>query len=377
MGQTETQQTGGQDGGGGTGSDSGGGSDIESWEEAQHVATASWLSDNIDDVTVVDASPVDGTGYIDGAVGLDAGQTRGAPATPLHFEVNGIMKRPDDLAEVFGQNGISETDDVVVYDEFGGLWAATVVKSFIWAGHEGDVKLFEGNRTYWVEEGGATSESLAEPSEADYSHNGPAEDLIVTGVDVMRHLNDDSAVFVDNRDFVEYTGTEVRRHGGPSGSREGMNHRGGHIPGAELLPWRRLLTDPDNDELTTVGTSEIIRSPAHLRPVDEVSSELGELGISRDQTVISYCQTAVRGALPLPLLTDMGYNVRVYEGAYEEWGGNQITPITDLPPGGGWAYERAEEYGGFPGGEDYGVEQSSYGSDELLEILYDSLEPGT
>jgi thiosulfate/3-mercaptopyruvate sulfurtransferase len=89
--------------------------------------------------------------------------------------------------------------------------------------------------------------------------------------------------------------------------------RGGHIPGAANVPWKRAV----NDDAT-------FKSLEKLRAV-----YLGELGLSTDQEVIAYCRIGERSSHTWFVLKHlMGHeNVRNYDGSWTEWGNTVRAPI--------------------------------------------------
>jgi thiosulfate/3-mercaptopyruvate sulfurtransferase len=88
--------------------------------------------------------------------------------------------------------------------------------------------------------------------------------------------------------------------------------RGGHIPGAQSIPWA-MAANPD-------GT---FKSPEELRQI-----YVGK-GITPDQDVITYCRIGERSAHTWFVLTQLlGYpRVRNYDGSWTEWGNLVRAPI--------------------------------------------------
>ena len=89
--------------------------------------------------------------------------------------------------------------------------------------------------------------------------------------------------------------------------------RGGHIPGAASVPWKRAANDD--------GTFKSRRRAAgHLR---------GRAGLATDDDVIAYCRIGERSSHTWFVLSHLlGYpTVRNYDGSWTEWGNLVRAPI--------------------------------------------------
>ena len=89
--------------------------------------------------------------------------------------------------------------------------------------------------------------------------------------------------------------------------------RGGHIPGAVNMEWTEAM-DKQHD--------------LRLKSARDLLHMLESQGISKDKTVIVYCQTHHRSAHTYIMLKSLGYeNVKGYPGSWSDWGNEPNTPI--------------------------------------------------
>jgi thiosulfate/3-mercaptopyruvate sulfurtransferase len=114
---------------------------------------------------------------------------------------------------------------------------------------------------------------------------------------------------VDVRSPQEFSGELLHM---PDYPQEGAL-RGGHIPGAASVPWKRAANDD--------GT---FKSADELRAI-----YLNEIGLSADEEVIAYCRIGERSSHTWFVLTHLlGFSrVRNYDGSWTEWGNLVGAPI--------------------------------------------------
>jgi thiosulfate/3-mercaptopyruvate sulfurtransferase len=89
--------------------------------------------------------------------------------------------------------------------------------------------------------------------------------------------------------------------------------RGGHIPGAASVPWKRAANDD--------GT---FKSVPDLKAIYQ-----GEVGLAPGDDIVVYCRIGERSSHTWFVLTQLlGYpTVRNYDGSWTEWGNTVRVPI--------------------------------------------------
>ena len=124
----------------------------------------------------------------------------------------------------------------------------------------------------------------------------------------MAHLDNSGQLF-DVRSPEEYSGTLLHM---PDYPQEGAL-RGGHIPGAANVPWKRAA----NEDGTFKGIGD-------LRQIYAT-----ELGLKPEDEVIAYCRIGERSSHTWFVLRYLlGFdNVRNYDGSWTEWGNLVGVPI--------------------------------------------------
>ena len=196
---------------------------------------------------------------------------------------------------------------MILYGDNNNWFAAFAYWQFKMGGHE-RVSLMNGGRLKWEQEGRELTTDPTEVERTAYEAGEADPSLRVLQPDVRAALGDGSTVLVDVRSPAEFTGEILA----PPGLQE-LSQRGGHIPGADNVPWLTAVNEAD-------GT---------FKSADELLEIYGPLGATGDAPVITYCRIGERSAhtwFALHELLGVG-NVRNYDGSWTEWGSMIGQPI--------------------------------------------------
>ena len=265
-----------------------------------------WLAEHLDDPDVVVAESDEDvllydTGHIPGAVKMD-----------WHADLNDPVARDyvdgEGFAAMMSARGISPGTTLVLYGDNFNWWAAYALWVCSLFGHE-DVRLLDGGRQKWVDEGRPLTTKAPSPKPTDYPVL-PRDDETIRAFkeDVLAHIGA-AGRLVDVRSPGEYSGELTHM---PDYPQEGAL-RGGHVPGAENVPWKTAAND-DGTFKDAAELSEIYRAG---------------LGLEDDEEIIAYCRIGERSSHTWFVLTHLlGLpNVRNYDGSWVEWGNAVRVPI--------------------------------------------------
>jgi len=279
---------------------------FEQYANPDKLVSTEWLAEHLDDPDVVivesdeDVLLYD-TGHIPGAIKID-----------WHLDLNDPVTRDyldgRKFAELMSSKGISRDSTVVFYGDNFNWWAAYALWVFSLFGHP-DVRLLDGGRKKWVDEGREMTKDVPRRPRTEYpvvERNDAA--IRAFREEVLEHVQGGGKL-VDVRSPQEYSGELLHM---PDYPQEG-SLRGGHIPGAANVPWKRAANDD--------GT---FRSADELRAIYEQ-----EQGLSKDSDVIAYCRIGERSSHTWFVLHHLlGYpKVRNYDGSWTEWGNLVRAPI--------------------------------------------------
>jgi thiosulfate/3-mercaptopyruvate sulfurtransferase len=242
------------------------------------------------------------TGHIPGAVKIDWHADLNDPLTRDYLDA-------EKFAALMSSKGIAPDTTVVFYGDKNNWWAAYALWVFQLFGHS-KVKVMDGGRKKWEDEGRPFTTEVPSYPRADY----PVPDRDDSKVrafreEVLEHVNAKGRL-IDVRSPEEYRGEKLHM---PEYPQEGAV-RGGHIPGANNVPWARAV-NPETGEFRTAD---------ELRSIYEQ-----EVGLTKDQDVIAYCRIGERSSHTWFVLTYLlGYDqVRNYDGSWTEWGNLVRAPI--------------------------------------------------
>ena len=211
----------------------------------------------------------------------------------------------EDFEALLGSHGITEDSTVVLYGDNANWFAAYAYWQFKYYGHD-DVKLLDGGREYWIENGYPTTGETPSFTEQSYTASGPRESIRAYREDVETAI-DRGVPLVDVRSPEEYSGEVLA----PPGLNE-TAQRGGHIPGAKNISWAAVTNDD--------GT---------FKSAEEIESLYAEEGIDGESTTVAYCRIGERSSVAWFALHELlGYEDTVnYDGSWTEWGNLVSAPI--------------------------------------------------
>jgi thiosulfate/3-mercaptopyruvate sulfurtransferase len=269
------------------------------------LVSTDWVADHRTDPNVrlievdVDTSAYD-TGHIAGAVGWNW-------KTDLQRKPVRDIPSKEEWEQLLGRSGVSNDTTVVLYGDNNNWFAAFAYWLFKLYGHN-DVRLMDGGRKKWADEGRELTTEPANVPAASYTAQEANPELRAYRSQVEAQLGGQGKALVDVRSPGEFSGQLLAPENLPQ---EGAQ-RGGHIPGAANIPWG-----------TAVAENGAFKSP------DELRSIYGGKGISEDKEVIAYCRIGERSAHTWFVLHEiLGYpNVRNYDGSWTEWGSLIGAPI--------------------------------------------------
>jgi thiosulfate/3-mercaptopyruvate sulfurtransferase len=242
------------------------------------------------------------TGHIPGAVKIDW-------TTDLNDQVMRDYVDREQLQRLLRAKGINQDTTIVFYGDKNNWWATYALWVLQLFGIT-NVKILDGGRLRWVDEGRKLSTETPASAEGNITV-GERDDTRIRAFreDVLEHLKRKGQL-VDVRSPEEYRGEKTHM---PEYPQEGCL-RGGHIPGAKSVPWAKAV-DPD---------THVFRSASELRKLYEQDNSL-----KQDQETIAYCRIGERSSHTWFALTYLlGFDkVRNYDGSWTEWGNAVRLPV--------------------------------------------------
>jgi thiosulfate/3-mercaptopyruvate sulfurtransferase len=270
------------------------------------LVTTGWLAERLDDPRLVVAESDEDvllydTGHIPGAVKID-----------WHADLNDQVARDyvdaEGFARLMSEKGVSRDSTIVFYGDNFNWWAAYAMWVCRLFGHE-DVRLLDGGRQKWIAEGRPLSTEPPRRARTEYPVI-ERDDAAIRAFreDVMAHIGTRGRL-VDVRSPQEYSGELTHM---PDYPQEGAI-RGGHVPGAVNVPWRRAVAEDG-----TFKTAEELRA-----------IYLEEQGLGPADDIIAYCRIGERSSHTWFVLTQLVglERVRNYDGSWVEWGNAVRAPI--------------------------------------------------
>jgi thiosulfate/3-mercaptopyruvate sulfurtransferase len=269
------------------------------------LVTTDWVAEHLNDGDVAVAEVDENTDL------YDEGHIRGAIKLHWKDDLQDPIER--DVIDqgafelLMGSRGIGNGTTVVVYGDKNNWFAAYAYWYLKVYGH-GDVRILDGGRQKWIDEGRELSTDAPSTSQASYTAKDRDENIRARRDAVLANLGKDGIALVDVRSPQEYAGELMA----PPGYEQEGASRTGHIPTAQSIPWAQAVKDD--------GT---------FKPADELRALYEGKGVTGDKAVTAYCRIGERSAHTWFVLRELlGYeDVRNYDGSWTEWGNLVGVPI--------------------------------------------------
>ena len=222
------------------------------------------------------------------------------------YEYNGMRATREKMAGILGSYEISQDTTILLLSAKADYDAARVWWILDMYGHD-KMFMIDGGIDGWKQAGlPVVSGAVAKPEGVKYEFASEADgDKFATIEDVKASLTDENIVVLDTRTDFEYDGLALY-----SGA-----FAKGRIPGAYHIEWSKMV----NEDKT-------------FKSKGEIKAVLSEYGITKDKTVISYCQSGVRSAHMTFVLSQLlGWeDVKNYDGSWIEWSYNAVNDRVEL-----------------------------------------------
>lgn len=268
--------------------------EITSPFKGEYVVDADYLKSKIGDenTIIVDARGEDAAkkGTIKGATTTTWQYLARCEEGKAGDEMWGTILEKDELAKRLGELGLDKNKEIILFATGQDGWGedGRIAWELIAAGYE-NVKIVDGGYDYLIKAG---------IEKGDVVKLNPVE-VKVDQIDETHIINTkeleekyDDYVVIDTREDKEYKGATLYGEA-----------NGGHLPGAKHIKF-----------------SDLFNKDTTLKSVDELKFMFEEVGLKKDDKIVTYCTGGIRSAYMQLILQMVGYeNSQNYDESFYRW----------------------------------------------------------
>ncbi|MBC8165614.1 MAG: sulfurtransferase [Bryobacteraceae bacterium] len=202
----------------------------------------------------------------------------------------------ESLSQAFGNLGVSDTSQIVIYPGTDSVQSATRVWFTLdYLGHGSHTALLDGGLSLWKSEQRTLSTETPAVTPATLTVR-PNPELVVNSDWVLSHLKDPAFQIYDAR-FAEFY----------SGANAGGMPRAGHIPGAVNVPYPTLLSEDKK-----LLASDRLQSLMQMK---------------QGRPAVTYCHIGQQATVLYFVAKYLGMEARLYDGSFQEWSSLPELPV--------------------------------------------------
>ena len=200
------------------------------------LVSTDWVAEHMHDdgLRLVEVS-VDTSAY-------DSGHIPGGIGWSWKEDTQDTLRRdiPDKTAfeALMGQAGITNDTTVILYGDMNNWFATYALWLMKYYGHA-DVRLMNGGRHKWIDEGRPLTIDVPQYAQATYQAQSPDTSIRALRDSVLESVGRNGQALVDVRSPEEFSGQLLA----PANLPQEGSQRGGHIPGAANIPWSKAVLD--------------------------------------------------------------------------------------------------------------------------------------